>query len=584
MKISTLLTRLSILTIIFSIISGCCLYFLFQAVQEREDAIEKQHQYQNAADNFRSSIDFLTNTARIYVQYGEERYYDEYYQESKITKTKEKSLDQLIKLEAPQELFSIFSAAFDESIKMNEIEKEALNSVKNKTSLEFARAALHKGNYIEIRANIESLIDEFNTKLNAYAQSQADKSLKTTTISLLITIALIVIMILNILVSFYFLRRKIRPLQSLTNIAARVAEGDLTTKPLDLITPKKVKKKDKIKKKIKEKARDEVTQLSESINTMVQNLQSLVMQVQLTAEQVAASSEELSASAEQSSKASEEVTTTVQHLSLGSDQQVKSIDETSEIINQLATTTQQIATSSEAVLMTAHEAAEKANQGNESVRVSVEQMESIHQSVNDLSTVIATLGTHSKEIGQIVRVITDIADQTNLLALNAAIEAARAGDHGKGFAVVADEVRKLAEQSAHSAMQISNLISNIQTESGKAAQSMKSTTKEVIEGLEYVHSAGQSFQQIEQSVSNVASQVEEVSAAVEQMAAGAEQVVHSVEMVKAVANEAAAGAQTVSASSEEQLASMEEIASSANSLSILSEELQNQIGKFKFSS
>lgn len=580
MKISTLLTRISLLTVIFSIISGCCLYFLYQAVQEREIAIEKQHQYQNAADHFRNSVDYLTNTARIYVQYGEDRYYDDYYQELKVTKTREKSLDQLLKLEAPADLFAIFNQAFDESYKMNEIEKEALNSVKNNASLESARAALHKGNYIEIRTNIESLIEEFNTELNAYAQSQADKSLKTTTINLLITIALIVIMILNILLSFYILRRKIRPLQSLTNIAARVAEGDLTTKPLDLIATEKLKKKGKVKKK----ARDEVSQLSESINRMVQNLQALVMQVQLTAEQVAASSEELSASAEQSSKASEEVTTTVQHLSLGSDQQVKSIDETSEIINQLATTTQQIATSSEAVLMTAHEAAEKANQGNESVRVSVEQMESIHQSVNDLSTVIATLGTHSKEIGQIVQVITDIADQTNLLALNAAIEAARAGDHGKGFAVVADEVRKLAEQSANSAMQISHLISNIQVESGKAAQSMKSTTKEVIEGLEYVHSAGQSFQQIEQSVSNVASQVEEVSAAVEQMAAGAEQVVHSVEMVKAVANEAAAGAQTVSASSEEQLASMEEIASSANSLSILSEELQNQIGKFKFSS
>src|SRR5699024_10213605 len=126
------------------------------------------------------------------------------------------------------------------------------------------------------------------------------------------------------------------------------------------------------------------------------------------------------------------------------------------------------------------------DEGTELMISSRKQMDKIDEIVQDAVGKVKGLDEQSQTISQLINVIQDIAEQTNLLALNAAIESARAGEHGKGFAVVADEVRKLAEQVSISVTDITEIVTNIQTESAVVTESLEPGYKEVEEGTSQI--------------------------------------------------------------------------------------------------
>lgn len=369
--------------------------------------------------------------------------------------------------------------------------------------------------------------------------------------------------ILAIVIGLTISRMISKPITAMSGIAERIAAGDLTAEDIQV------------------KNRDEIGVLARSFNQMKKNLQELIRQARLSAEQVAASSEELTASAEQTSQATSQIASTIQEVAAGSHKQAQSVAESSNSIRDMSDGIQQIAANAQSVSINATQAMEIALEGNKGIQTAIHQMNSIHTTVHDLAQAIRGLGERSQEIGKILEVITDIATQTNMLALNAAIEAARAGEYGRGFAVVSDEVRKLAEQSAESVKQIARLIHSIQEETHQAVHSMEKSIQEVSAGIDLVHAAGTSFDQIRRSVQEVANQIQEVAALSQQISAGSQQVVQSIQFIAEIAETNASGTQNISSAVEEQFASMEEITSSATSLSQMAEELQSLIGRFK---
>jgi methyl-accepting chemotaxis protein len=139
---------------------------------------------------------------------------------------------------------------------------------------------------------------------------------------------------------------------------------------------------------------------------------------------------------------------------------------------------------------------------------------------------VAGLSEAASRIGDVVRLIGDIAGQTNLLALNATIEAARAGEAGKGFAVVASEVKNLAGQTAKATDEIAAQIASMQQATGAAVTAIR--------GI------GGTITRMNEIASSIAAAVEEQGAAtgeiarsVQQAAAGTSEVSHNIGAVSA---------------------------------------------------
>ena len=376
-------------------------------------------------------------------------------------------------------------------------------------------------------------------------------------------LVIVITLLIGAIVVFFITKSIIKPLKILKEKAITVSKGDLT-------------------EQIHVQTNDEIGQLGVAFNEMQESLKGLVHKIDDNAQHTASSAEQLLAGAEQTSAATEQVAVSVQEVANNAEAQTVAIDKNNQSLFEVSKGVDRIAESSLKVSELAYHTTKQAEVGEETVAKTVNQMNSIHDSVMESNEMIKSLYERSKDVSSILDVITGIADQTNLLALNAAIEAARAGEHGKGFAVVADEVRKLAEQSQTSAKEIYGIVQRIQQETKSSVETMACVTDDVQNGVRISNEAIVTFRQIVQKMEEITPHMEEVSAIAQQMSAGVQEVTANSNEIGIIAQENAAASEEVAASTQEQAASMEEISASAKSLTIMAEDLKDLISKFKY--
>ncbi len=296
-------------------------------------------------------------------------------------------------------------------------------------------------------------------------------------------------------------------------------------------------------KRLKIEREDETGSLARSFNQFLDNLKEIVIHINKNAVDVAGSAANLNR--------------TSATIANGTERAASQSASVSVACEEMAATSAEIASNCIRTVDISHRATQTALEGSKVVDNAVQSIQRITVKVQQSAKTVASLGTRSEQIGNIVGTIEDIADQTNLLALNAAIEAARAGEQGRGFAVVADEVRALAERTTKATREISEMIKAIQKETQSAVKAMEEGVQEVERGTQDASRSGQALEEILSQVSDLTSQINQITTAAEQQTATTNEISKSMHQITEVVSEASRSSQDTSGAARE-LSSMAE--------------------------
>ncbi|TXH37119.1 MAG: methyl-accepting chemotaxis protein [Rhodospirillaceae bacterium] len=545
-----LITKISLgTTIVLSLLTAVSIWQENRLVDAERQALLRQAEFRQLGYDLANASDYLTEEARRYSIAGDKTHLDNYWREVKETRTRDKVVERLKELGAPADELDLIEQSKANSDGLIKTEEAAMEAVAAK-DFEKARNLMFGADYDTAKAKIVSLVTAFQEKMNSRAAREVTEARSGAEAVTIIVNAMVALTALVFLAMLYFVfdRRTIKPIVALRTVVARLADRDYAVD---------VPYTDR---------QDEIGDMAQAVIVFKENG---VANEQMQAERADAQAERerrqqhvdqlirsfdarVSGVLEQLAGAATEMQATAQSMSAIADKTAQQVQAVSAATAEASTNVQTVAAAGEELSSSIHEIGRQAAQSNQITSRAVTLASNTDNRVQGLVKAV-------DRIGDVVRLINDIAGQTNLLALNATIEAARAGEAGKGFAVVASEVKNLANQTGKATEEITGQIEAIQ-----------SATRDSVTAI----------QEITGTIRQISEIATTIAAAVEEQGSATQEIARNVQQAASGTQEVAANVTGVSAAAGETGAASTQVLSAARSLSQQAEVLKADVTTF----
>jgi methyl-accepting chemotaxis protein len=505
---------------ILALVTISCQWLAGREIAAERLATARQAEFKQLGLDLAAASDFLTNEARRYAVFGDKRHYDAYWKEVKETKTRDRVVARLKELGAPQSELDLIETAKNNSDALINTEDAAMKAVAA-GDLDTARKLMFGDQYDADKAKIVKPLEEFQTAMNARAESEAAAARSNAEWMQTIASGMAILAVagaIAVMIAFYG-RRVVTPVVKLSETVSRLAAEDYTAE----LPPSG--------------RRDEIGAMIDAVRVFKENA---LAKGKLETEQAAerAQRDEAAKKMEKAVVAFEraigevvvDVTSSVELLQQTAQSMSATADETSRQSSTVATAAEQTTQNVQTVAASTEELSASIAEIGSQVAESNRVVSSAVEEANAATAKVKHLAEAAERIGDVVKLISDIAAQTNLLALNATIEAARAGEAGKGFAVVASEVKALANQTGKATEDISAQIRAMQDATAGSSQSIEGIARTIARVDEIstaiaaaVEEQGSATQEISRNVQQAAQGTTEVSSNVAGVSTAARQ-------------------------------------------------------------
>ena len=525
MRISDI-TKLSYAAAIsLSLLSGVSLVLADNAADAERRAMLERAEYAQLALDLASASDHLTNEARRYTVFGDKRHFDAYWREVNETRTRDRVVQRLTELGIPQGELNLIEEAKRKSDTLIGLENAAMKAVAE-GDLRKAQDLMFGADYDRGKAEIMVPVQRFQAMLAERTGGAVERARSWSHLLSVVAQSSIALTALSFLAMLYgvFSRRVVAPMVRMSGIVTDLANqnyrvevpergradeiGDIARAIQVLkesgVARQRLETEQAAQREAKERHAAKVESLVRGFEGTVTHslgaVASAAAQLDSTAHGMASLADQANRQASASAAAAGQTSANVQTVAAATEEMAASIQEISRQIT------------------ASHDIAAKAA-----------------RQAHDTTGSVRHLAEAANRIGEVVKLIQDIANQTNLLALNATIEAARAGEAGKGFAVVASEVKALANQTGKATEEIAQQIA--------AVQAATQSTVGAIEGI------GQTITTINEIAASISAAIEEQNATtgeitrnVQQAAQGTEEVSGNIVEVRLAATQTGAAA------------------------------------------